>query len=251
MPGSIIKAEIRNRIWNLLTQQKVALFPGAFGRTPKFRGMHKAILRLRETPEWQQAQRVLVLGESVLGKVRTATIDESKTLVVPDLTRIDGWIGEVDPTLHGLKSTRRAIANFGRPGKSLPSGTAFQTGTATRPVDLMVIGAVCVDHFGARIGKGIGEADIVYALGRDRGFIGENTPVVVMVHHLQVIEERATREATDLPVDLIITPRAIRRVDLLGPRPRGIETAMITPDRIEAFPGLKDILEREGIPYVT
>lgn len=230
MPGSIIKAQIRNRIWNLLTQKRVALFPGAFGRTPKFRGMQKAITRLRETQEWQQAGRVLVLGESVLGKVRRAIVQERKTLVVPDLTRIDGWLGEIDP--------------------ALPKAT-FYTGAQTRPVDLMIIGAVCVDHFGARIGKGIGEADIVYALGRDRGFISENTPVVVMVHHLQVIEERATREATDLPVDLIITPRKLRRVSILGPRPRGLETSMITPDRIEAFPGLKDILDREGIPYVT
>jgi 5-formyltetrahydrofolate cyclo-ligase len=229
MPGSITKAQIRSRIWNLLTQRKVALFPGAFGRTPEFRGVRKAVSLLRKTSEWGKAQRVLVLGEPILGKVRDAVIADKKTLIVPDLTRTDGWIGELDPA-GGTRAK-----------------TFFQFGRHVSPVDLIIIGAVGVDHFGSRIGKGIGEADLIYALGRERGFIGACTPVVAVVHQLQVMEERATRENTDLPVDMIVTPKEVRHVHMLGQRPEGMKDSIVTPERLEAFPGLKGIFAREGI----
>jgi 5-formyltetrahydrofolate cyclo-ligase len=111
----------------------------------------------------------------------------------------------------------------------------------------MIIGAVGVDRHGVRIGKGAGEADLVYALGRDRGFLGTTTPVAVLIHDLQLLEEPAAPEATDLPVDLIITPKGARAVRSLHIRPKGLDPAMITPDRLEAFPGLRGILQREGI----
>jgi len=249
MPGSIIKAEIRSRIWNLLTQQKIALFPGAFGRTPKFRGVRKAVDRLRLLPEWRDAQRVLVLGEPVLAKIRRAVITDQKTLIIPDLAHTDGWIGEISPRRPSLlQQAADAAERFGRVGEKPTPQVDFHSGQETHPVDLMIIGAVGVDDQGARIGKGIGEADLVYALGRTQGFIQEETPVVVMIHSLQILKEPATREATDLPVDIVITPESTQLIKAFHTRPKELHSSIVTPERLEAFPGLRDILVRAGIP---
>ncbi len=249
MPGSILKAEVRSRIWNLLTQQKIALFPGAFGRTPKFRGVRKAVARLRDLPEWREAERVLVLGEPVLAKVRRAVITDHKTLIVPDLTRTEGWIGELSPRRPSQIQQIAEVAELmGRTGETPPSQVEFQAGQVTHPVDLMIIGAVGIDLQGTRIGKGIGEADLVYGLGRSRGFIQEQMPVMVMVHNLQMLKEPVTRETMDLPVDIIITPDQFQRIEAFHPKPKGLYSSMITTERLDAFPGLRTILTRDEFP---
>ena len=76
-----------------------------------------------------------------------------------------------------------------------------------------------------------------------------NTPVVVLVHELQVMDEPVVQEATDLPVDLIVTPGGTHRVESLRLRPRGLDPSMITPERLRTYPGLLRLLEREGLDY--
>jgi 5-formyltetrahydrofolate cyclo-ligase len=247
MPGSIMKAQIRNRIWGLLTRAGVALLPGAYGSTPQFHGVRKLVTHLRGLEQWRRAGRVLVLGEAVLARVRQAAVAEGKVLVVPDLTRSGDWIVEIDPGVMNADEAQGAAATGAFAGDPLPRGARLLRGHDLAPVDLMIIGAVGVDRHGVRIGKGAGEADIVYALGRARGFLAATTPVAVLIHELQLLEEPAAREPTDLPVDLIITPNGAQTVRSLHIRPKGLDPAMITPDRLDAFPGLRGILEREGI----
>lgn len=247
MPGSILKAQIRGRIWDLLTQTGVVLFPGAHGRTPKFHGMRKVVQQLRGLEQWGRAGSVLVLGEAVLKRVRQAVVKEGKLLVVPDLTRSSGWIMEIDAGVLGRERALAAASGAGTAGAEFPDGVRHLHGREARPVDLMIIGAVGVDRHGTRVGKGLGEADLVYALGRARGFLKAETPVAVLVHDLQLVEEPGAREPTDLPIDVIITPRETHIVQFMHIRPRGLDPSMITLDRLGAFPGLHGILEREGI----
>ncbi len=247
MPGSILKAEIRSRIWSLLTRTGIALFPGAYGRTPRFHGVRKVVEQFHQLDQWTRAKRVLVLSEPVLDRIRRAVVRDGKVLVVPDLTRTEGWIIEVDPAAVGVERALEGASALGVAEREVPQGVRFLRGQEIFPVDLMIIGAVGVDRHGARVGKGAGEADLVYALGRDRGFITAETPVAVLVHDLQLLEEPATREPTDLPIDLIVTPKGTHRVRSMHMRPKGLDPAMITPERLAAFPGLRRMLDREGI----
>lgn len=249
MPGSIRKIQIRNRIWDLLTHTGVVLFPGAHGRTPLFSGTRKVVHQLRGTDVWERAKRILVLGEPVLQRVRRAVVADGKVLVVPDLSRASNWIIEIDPQRMGLDEALAVATTFDSRETLLPPGVQAQRGTECAPVDLMIIGAVGVDRGGARIGKGAGEADLVYALGRERGFVAATTPVVVLVHQLQILDEAIVQEATDLPVDLIVTPSGTHRVESLRMRPRGLDASMITPERLRNYPGLPMLLEREGLEY--
>jgi 5-formyltetrahydrofolate cyclo-ligase len=249
MPGSVLKAQIRERIWERMTHSGIALFPGAYGRTPTFRGQEEAAERLRATELWQRAQRVLVLGEPVLAPVREAAADDGKVIVVPDLScEGQGWMFEVDPRALAPEQAHEAARFAGSGAARVVCATCCLRGKDVAPVDLMVIGAVGVDRRGNRVGRGLGGADLVYALGRDRGFLAAETPVVVLVHPLQFFDEPTDREPTDLPVDYIVTPAGIIRIETVIMRPKGLHPSMVTPRRMEAFPGLRQILEREGIP---
>ncbi|MBD3236965.1 MAG: 5-formyltetrahydrofolate cyclo-ligase [Candidatus Eisenbacteria bacterium] len=242
MPGSIRKAQIRNQVWDLLRRQAIVREPGVYGRTPRFRGASQSVARLRGTRPWREARRVLVLSEPVLEGVRAAALEDGKRLLIPDLRRTaPGWIQEIDPArLNG-----RAAQRVAREGV-LP-GAAYLRGREVAPVDLMVIGAVAVSGDGDRVGKGRGEADLVYALGRERGFLGVETPVAVVVHDLQMVEGIGAREPTDLPIDLIATPERTLPVEALLLRPKGLHPSMITPQRLNDFPGLRAILAHEGL----
>jgi len=247
MPGSIVKAQIRGRIWDLLTRAGVAGFPGAHGRTPTFAAAAEAVEHLRAHAVWRQARRVLVLSEPVLKPVRRAAVADGKTLVVPDLGRTSGWIVEIDPTQMDPEQAITVATSFESTRLDLPAGIRCLYGRQTAPVDLMVVGAVCVDPRGTRVGKGTGEADIVYALGRSRNFLSEETPVAVIVHDMQVCEEPGARESTDLPIDLISTPRGIQEVCGLHIRPSNLDPTVVTPERLALFPGLAGVLAREGL----
>jgi 5-formyltetrahydrofolate cyclo-ligase len=247
MPGSIVKAQIRRRIWDLLTRAGVAGFPGAHGRTPTFAAAGEAVEHLRAHEAWRTARRILVLPEPVLKPVRRAAVADGKTLVVPDLARTNGWIVEIDPSRMEPEQALAAATSFNAARVDLPPGVRCLYGRQIDPVDLMVVGAVCVDPRGTRVGKGTGEADIVYALGRSRRFLGEETPVAVIVHDMQVCEEPGARESTDLPIDFISTPHGIQEVLSLHIRPSSLDPALVTPERLALYPGLAGVLAREGI----
>ena len=249
MPGSVSKAQIRSRIWDLMTRQGIALFPGAYGRAPTFRGLTECIGRLRGMEAWVQARRVLVLADPVLQSVREDAVEDGKTLVVPDLSRCAGeWILEIDPSALKGPAAREAARASGCACGAPLAGVRALHGHETAPVDLMVIGAVAVNRGGARIGRGAGGADLVYALARDRGILRAETPVMVLVHRVQIFEEPLDREPTDLPIDYIVTPEGVITIEAVVMRPKGLHPSMITPQRLETYPGLREILEREGIP---
>jgi 5-formyltetrahydrofolate cyclo-ligase len=249
MPGSVTKAQIRSRIWDQMTRLGIVLFPGAYGRTPNFSGAADAVARLRGLEAWGPARRVLVLGEPVLQGVREAAIAEGKTVVVPDLSLCGGgWILEIDPGAMGPEPASQAVRACGCTGTQPFAGVRALHGRETSPVDLMVIGAVAVNRRGARVGRGAGGADLTYALARDRGIVRADTPVAVLVHSLQLFDEPLEREPTDVPIDWIVTPDDVIAVETVVMRPMGLHPSMITPQRLEAYPRLREILEREGFP---
>lgn len=245
MPGSILKAQIRHRVWDLLTRTGIVRQPGAYGHTPVFRGVSEALVRLESLPGWREARRVLVLREEVLTAVRQAALEAGKTLLIPDLSRPEGWVLEVDVAKLGREMALEIARTCSDPDWDPPTAAAFRMGRDVDPADLMIVGAVGVDSRGGRIGKGVGEADLIYSLGRSRGFVTERTPVVVFVHDLQVIEEPGTSEPFDLPVDVVVTPRRVHAVQTLRIRPKGVHPAMITPERLIAFPTLRRIVTED------
>ena len=249
MPGSVSKAQIRRMIWERLTRQGMATFPGVYGRTPRLPDQAPCIRRLETIPVWQDAARILVLPDAALEAIQSRVIEDMKTLVIPDLARVsEDWILEIDPREAGIEKSLAAIRQASVEDPEPSRGIRYQRGRDTPAVDLMVIGAVGVNRLGTRVGRGCGGADLVYAIGRDRGFLQDDTPVAVVVHPAQIFDEPADREATDLPVDYIVTAQEVIGIETVVMRPKGLTPCMVTAYRLSCFPGLRRILEREGIP---
>merc|ERR1712060_293544 len=96
--------------------------------------------------------------------------------------------------------------------------------------DIVVVGSTAVNpENGARVGKGEGFAELEYGILRLLGQVDENTPVVTCVHDCQVVSESMPPAGIglmkhDVPVDIIVTPTQIIRVDSAKrfPKPTGI-----------------------------
>ena len=81
------KQQVRERIWSRLEESGEALFPGARGRIPNFRGAARAAERLAATPEWRRARVIKCNPDSPQRSVRFRALTEGKVvyMAVPRL----------------------------------------------------------------------------------------------------------------------------------------------------------------------
>jgi 5-formyltetrahydrofolate cyclo-ligase len=115
-------------------------------------------------------------------------------------------------------------------------------------IDLIVSGSVAVAEQGDRIGKGEGYSDLEFAVLREFGLVGDDTPVATTVHELQVVDEAWEPSDYDVPLDLVVTPD--RTVETgageagSGRRkPTGIDWSALSAERLAAIPILDRLQE--------
>jgi len=139
-----MKAEIRNSIWQLLTQQGTIRFPQASGRIPNFVGAGQAARQLRELTVWRRAQIIKVNPDAPQLPVRRAALQDGKILymAVPSL-RAEKCFLEIDPQKLGnralLAANMRGALKYGR----------LIAPREMRQTDLIICGSVAVGRDGA------------------------------------------------------------------------------------------------------
>ena len=101
---------------------------------------------------------------------------------------------------------------------------------------------MAVNLKGARVGKGGGYNDLEYALLAEAGSVSDKTIVATTVHPIQIVRENLPAHDHDIPVDLIVTPRAAIEVERAFERPAGIFWDHLQPPQIHEIP----VLERIG-----
>ena len=74
------KQQIREKIWSLLEKEGVALFPGAHGRIPNFKGAELAAKLLPTLPEWQKARHIKANPDAPQRPVRYLALTSGKTI---------------------------------------------------------------------------------------------------------------------------------------------------------------------------
>ena len=235
------KNEIREKIWRTLEKEKVALFPGARGRIPNFKGAERAGHLLSTLAEWQRAKNIKANPDSPQRSVRYLALSSGKTLfmAVPRLREKKCFI-KLDPSKIPPQKLREASSIKG----------AFRYGIPVHPeefpqIDLMVAGSVAVDRRGIRIGKGGGYSDLEYALGREYGFVREDVVIVTTVHPLQIVDGDLPETDHDFRIDFIVTSGEIIPTHREGGRPRGIIKEHLTEDKISEIPILTELLTSE------
>ena len=132
------------------------------------------------------------------------------------------------------------LEHFGRP-------VTLAEIAARGAFDFMVTGATAVSLNGVRFGKGHGFFDLEWGMFTDIGIAGERTPVVAVVHDVQVVEDDLSPSPTDIIVDYIATPDTLHEATRQVPRPHGVKWELLTPDTIEATPPLKELQALRGV----
>ncbi len=233
------KEEIRRRVWRLLREKGVARFPFPIeGRIPNFVGAEAAARRLASTRVFSEAEVVFCNPDSPQRPVRELVLVSGKTLVMATPRLRSGFIlvkpGWVPQRRVREASTIRGAFKWGRLTEEPPQ------------IDLKVAGSVAVDERGGRVGKGGGYSDLEYAILREMGLIGEDTPIATTVHDLQVLP-RVPMGRHDVPMDHVFTPTRWIETRTPYPRPQGIYWDELPREKLESIPILKKLARERGI----
>jgi len=228
------KENIRQGIWKLLVEKKVARFPGAEGRIPNFIGAESCAKILAESAIWKSAKVLKANPDSPQRAIRQRALAEGKIIymAVPRLHSHKPFIELDSKRLRCspyVASSIKGAARFGRP-VSLEE---------VRKIDLIVCGSVAVNRSGARVGKGGGYSDLEFALLTEEKKLGPKTPIVTSVHSLQVIDEDIPMSGHDIPLTAIITPTEIIELKSTYRRPKRIDSNILPQEKIDAIPALK------------
>jgi 5-formyltetrahydrofolate cyclo-ligase len=232
------KQAVRERIWTLLEQQRVARFSGATGRVPNFAGAEAAAERLASLPEWRAAQVVKANPDASQLPVRARALADGKLveMAVPRLRAERPFI-VLDPRCLDLPPRRAAsIGGAARIGR--PAGV-----DELRPVELVVCGSVAVNRQGARVGKGGGYSDLEFGLLAQAGLVGQDTVLATTVHPLQVVRRALPETAHDFRLDLIVAVDQVIRCRR-GHRPPGILWDHLDQAKIASIPSLAALAAR-------
>jgi 5-formyltetrahydrofolate cyclo-ligase len=234
------KQAIRERVWRLMEDRRVARFPGTRGRIPNFIGAEAAAERLAELEEWKASRTLKSNPDSPQLPVRARALADGMRLymAVPRL---------VDPKPF-LMLDPKSLSAAPRRAASIRGATKLGRPVATsemKRIDLVVCGSVAVNRMGARIGKGGGYSDLELALLTEAGLVDERTVVATTVHALQVLDEDLPETEHDFSVDVIVTPEEVLRPDRSARRrPPGIIWSHLDEDKAEAIPVLSPLRDR-------
>jgi 5-formyltetrahydrofolate cyclo-ligase len=235
------KEEIREAIWEKMTKQNVARFPGASGRIPNFIGAEAAAARLGEVLAWREARVIKANPDAPQRAVRHRALKEGKRvyMAVPRLRTLRCFL-ELDPQILGKKiyeaTSIKGSARLGKPVsvEEMP------------PVDLVVCGSVAVSRGGGRIGKGGGYSDLEYALAKEAGIVSARTVTLTTVHPVQIVPDPLPLVPHDFPLDYIVTREETIRCGGVYPRPRGIYWEDLSEAQLSEIPPLAALWERKS-----
>ncbi len=235
------KEDIRNEIWMLMEEKKIARFPGAKGRIPNFARAEACAEILAGSSWWKNAKSIKVNPDSPQRAIRHQALREGKTLymAVPRLRSKKAFI-ELDPAVIDCSpyaaSSIKGASQYGRP----------VTLKEIRKIDLIVCGSVAVNRRGARVGKGGGYSDLEFAFLVEEGKVDKKTPIVTSVHPLQIVHAQLPMTEHDIPLSAIITPQTIIDIRSRWDKPKGIYWKMLPEEKIGTIPILQERRRRNG-----
>ncbi len=238
---------IRQKIWAKLAD--VALPDSRFHLNfaeviPDFVGSAAASDRVGELAAYGKCRYAFVTPDNGLVELRRRLIAAGVPIVVSTYGIYRGFRiiepGTV-PAGHELYAAwLDGLEHFGTPI------TLAQIAARGR-FDLMLTGASAVSTEGVRFGKGHGFFDLEWGMFTEIGIVDEATPVVAVVHDLQVVEEKLFPSPTDIIVDTIATPTRLLDVARQRRRPHGVRWELLEPEQIDATPPLRELQRLRGV----
>lgn len=196
------KAQLRNKIWQLLEQKNLALFPLPIrDRIPNFVGSDQAATLVTTLPEWKKAKVIFSNPDFAQKKIREFALKEGKILIMASPRLKHGFL-QIDPQeVKGREEFASSIKG------AFKYGEPAEAEEMLKP-DLIITGCVAVDLQGWRLGKGGGYGDT--ELKRIKDQFGQ-IPVVTTIHPLQLVG-MVPHSNHDTKVDIVVTPEKVYRI---------------------------------------
>ena len=217
------KDQIRKRVWDKLEAERRTCLedypPSCHGKIPHFKGCKKAAYYVPWLGKFMKANVIKVNPSLAQMILRRIILTEKKVLVVPSpaLEKYEENLNEDINTkvfcfmVDGANTsgnankrimTKKGIVSCGEP--------LLDDWSACPKVDIVVVGSVAVTKSGRRLGKGLGYAELEWAILFEMGVVDSSTLVITTVHDYQIVSDSELsedlQEDHDLPVDIIVTP---------------------------------------------
>lgn len=238
---------IRQRIWSKLhdVAKPDTRFHLNFGEViPDFEGSEAATEKIVAMPEYKACKYAFITPDNCLVDLRRRMIAAGIPFVMSTYGIYRGFLymepGRVPKGDELYAAWLDGMEHFARP---ISLAEIARMGR----FDLMVTGASAVSMDGVRFGKGHGFFDLEWGMFTDLGIVDEATPVVAIVHDVQVVEDRLHPSATDILVDHIATPTRLIKVERRAKRPHGVKWELLDPEQLKATPPLQELQKLHGL----
>ncbi len=241
------KQQIREKVWEKL--KNVALPDSRFHLNfeeyiPDFKDSINAHNEIIKSKEYKESKLIFITPDNCLTTVREQAIKDGKEVLVSTYGIYRGFIliknNMVSKGNEVFASTLDGLEYF---GKNVSLNEIKNLGK----IDLMLTGASAVSKNGVRFGKGHGFFDLEWGMFADIKIVSEKTPIIAVVHDLQVVNFNLEPSNTDIIVDWIITNKQKLSTNRNKSRPSGIYWDLLEKGMLEATPPLrelKDILNK-------
>ena len=238
---------IRQRIWTKLKDvaKPDTRFHLNFGEViPDFEGSERAADHIVALPAYKSCKFAFITPDNCLVDLRRRMIEAGIPFVMSTYGIYRGFLlmepGMVPKGAELYAAWLDGMEHFAKP---ISLAEINRRGR----FDLMVTGASAVSLDGVRFGKGHGFFDLEWGMFTDLGIVDESTPVVGIVHDVQVVEDKLHPSATDILVDYIATPTRMIRVGHRAKRPFGIKWDLLEPEQIAATPPIQELQRMRGL----
>jgi 5-formyltetrahydrofolate cyclo-ligase len=217
-----------------------------------FHDSDRATQNLIELPEWQFARRVFITPDNSTQLLREAAIRQGKEVIMTTYgIRRGSVLVRRDLVPEGQEEYASTLAGMEKFGLPLPTIADLErAGT----VDLMLTGALAISRLhGGRAGKGAGWFDAEWGMWKSLELVDENTPIIGIVHDIQVVAEEFSLDPWDCHMDLIVTPTEVIRLPEFK-QPEGVLWDKIKTRQqrkwMAAIPYMQEIYQRQfGKPF--
>ena len=209
---------------------------------PDFLGSQVCADAVRSLPEYQASHFVFMAPDNSLTLLRRYAVEDGKTLLLATAGLARGFRiilpGKVPAGQEPLAATLDGAETF-----SMPIG--LDAIRAHGMLDLVFTGVSAVTEQGVRWGMGYGYFDLEWAIFREIGIAGEDTPVVAVAHDCQRVNLDLKPSVSDATVDLLVTPRGVRSITPLQPKPGGIDWDKFSPELLARIPLLQELEQQQ------
>ena len=235
------KQEIRQKVWEKL--KNVALPDSRFHLNfeeyiPDFKDSINAHNQIIKSEEYKESKLLFITPDNCLTTIREQAIRDGKDIIVSTYGIYRGFIliknNMVDKGSEIFASTLDGLEHF---GKNISLSEIKNLGK----IDLMLTGASAVSKNGVRFGKGHGFFDLEWGMFADIKIVSEKTPIIAVVHDLQVVNFNLEPSNTDIIVDWIFTNKQKLSTNRNKNRPSGIYWDLLEKGMLEATPPLQEL----------